>query len=160
MMQGHQACCMIITLLLYVDDIILLAKSHDDLDKPLKNPHVYCSKMGMTVYTDKTKVMIIKSKNISHGSFIYDNHCLEQVSSYKYLGIDFPHHINWNYNIEKMIIGGWKTYYELENNCKMVDLYIWSQKRFLFETLITPVVLQGCEVWDFSIPKSLGGRLI
>jgi len=80
--------------------------------------------MGMIVITKKTKVMIIKSKMITHGNFVYDNHCLNQVSSYKYLGIDFPHQLNYNHSIEKIIIRGWKAYYELENNCKSVDLYI------------------------------------
>jgi len=74
--------------------------------------------MGMTVNTDKTKVIIIKSKMISHGSFVYDNHFLEQVSSYKYSFIDIPHQPIWNYNIDKIIVGNWKAYYELEKNCK------------------------------------------
>ena len=60
--------------------------------------------MGMRVNTDKTKVMIIKAKKITHGSFVYDNHCLEKFSSHKYLVIDFPHQLNWNYNIENRII--------------------------------------------------------
>lgn len=75
--KGIELTGIIITLLLYVDDIVLLARSHDDLDKQLKILHVYYSKMGMTVNTDKTKVVIIKSKKIIHGSFVYDNHCLE-----------------------------------------------------------------------------------
>ena len=41
--------------------------------------------MFMRVNIDKTKFMIIKSEKITHGSFVYDNHCLEQVSSYKVL---------------------------------------------------------------------------
>jgi hypothetical protein len=31
---------------------------------------------------------------------------LEEVTSYKYLRIDIHHNINWNYSIEKRIIGG------------------------------------------------------
>ena len=118
--KGTELVDVLIALLLYVDDIVLLTKSHDDLDKQLRILHNYCSKMGMTVNTDKTKVMIIKSKKITHGSFVYNIQCLEQVSSYKYLGIDFPHHLNWNHSIEKRIIGGWKAYYELENNFNLV----------------------------------------
>jgi len=62
--------------------------------------------MGMTVNTDKIKVMIIKSKNINHYNLFYDNNYLEQVYGYKYLGINIPRHLNWNDSIEKMIIGG------------------------------------------------------
>ena len=57
----------------------------------------------MNVNTDKTKVMIIKSKKATHANFVYYNNNLEEVSSYKYLGIDIHRKLNWNYSIEKMI---------------------------------------------------------
>ena len=62
--------------------------------------------MGMTVNTDKTKIMIIKSKKDTHANLIYDNRNLEEVTSYKYLGIDIHHKLNWNYNIENFIKQG------------------------------------------------------
>ena len=80
-------------------------------------------------------------------TFIYDNRNLEEVTSYKYLKIDIHHKLNWNYSIEKMINGGWKSYFGLENNCKAANLVMWYKKKLLFETLITPVILYGCEVW-------------
>ena len=50
--------------------------------------------MGMTVNTDKTKTMVIKSKKEIYANFVYDNSNLEEVSSYKYLGIDIHHKLN------------------------------------------------------------------
>ena len=50
--------------------------------------------MGMSVNTDKIKVMIIKSKKDTYANFMYDNGNLEEVSSYKYLGIDIHHKPN------------------------------------------------------------------
>jgi hypothetical protein len=67
--------------------------------------------MGMTVNTEKTKVMIIKIKKITYDTLIYDNNTLEEISSYKYLGINIHHKLNWNYSVEKKINGGWKSYY-------------------------------------------------
>jgi hypothetical protein len=107
----------------------------------------------MTVNTNKTKVMVIKSNKITYDSFVYDNNNLEEVTSDKYLGIDIHHKLNWNYSIEKMIIGGWKAYYGLGNNYKSVDLWSWDKKKLLFETLVTPVILYGCEVWGCSISR-------
>jgi hypothetical protein len=75
------------------------------------------------------KAMIIKSNNITYDTFVYDNNILEEVPSYKYLGIDIHHKLNLNYNIEKMINGGWKAYYGLENNCKLADLWLWDKKK-------------------------------
>ena len=79
--------------------------------------------MGMTINTDKTKIMITKSKKDTYANFFYDNRNLEKVTSYKYLGIDIHHKLNWNYSIEKMINGGWKSYFGLENNYNQP---IWS----------------------------------
>jgi len=109
--DGPKLTGMVITLLLYVDDIVLLAKIHDDLEKQLRILHDYYSGMGMFVNINNTKVMIIKSKNINYDNVNYDKNYLDKVSLYKYLGIDIHHHLKWNYSIEKMIMGGRKAYY-------------------------------------------------
>ena len=98
-----------------------------------------------TINTDKTKVMIIKSNNITYDTFVYDNNNLEEENSYKYLEIDIHQKPNQNYSIEKRIIQGWKAYYGIENNCKPVNLWIWDNKKLLFETLVTPIIFYGCE---------------
>ena len=41
--------------------------------------------MGMTVNTDKTKIMIIKYKKDTYANFIYGNRNIEEVTSDKYL---------------------------------------------------------------------------
>jgi hypothetical protein len=96
----------VINLLLYGNDIILMARSPHDLENQLRILKDFFSNMGMTINTHKTKVMIIKSNKIPYDTFVYDNNNLEKVNSYKYLGIDIYHKLNWNYSIEKRIIGG------------------------------------------------------
>ena len=112
----------VINLLLYADDIVLMAMSPHDLENQLRILKNFFSNMGMTLNTDKTKVMIIKSNKIPYDTLIYDYNNLEEVTSYKYIGIDIHHKLNWNYSIEKRIIGGWKSYYGLENNCNSIYL--------------------------------------
>ena len=91
----------VINLLLYADDIVLMAMSPHDLENQLRILKDFCSNMGMTVNTDKTKVMIIKSNKITYDTFVYDKKNLKEVTSYKYFGIDIHHKFNWNYSIEK-----------------------------------------------------------
>jgi len=53
-----------------------------DIDKQLRTLKDFCSNMGMVVLnTDKTKVMIIKSKKVNYPNIVYDNNNLEKVSS-------------------------------------------------------------------------------
>ena len=93
-----------------------------DLDKQLRILKYFCSNTGIIVNTNKTKIMIIKSKKDTYANFIYDHRNLEEVASYKYLEIDIHHKLNLNYNIEKGIKGGWKAYFGLENNCVSTNL--------------------------------------
>ena len=65
-----------------------------DLDKQLRIFKYFFSNMGMTFNTDKTKIMIIKSKKDTYANFIYDYRNIEEVTSYKYLGIDIHHKLN------------------------------------------------------------------
>ena len=85
-------------------------------------------------------------------NFVYENSNFEKVIFYKYLGIDIHHKLNSNYSIEKMINGGWKTYFGLENNYKSSNLVIWD-KKFLFGTLVIHVILYVCEVWGCNISR-------
>jgi hypothetical protein len=118
-----------------------MAMSPHDLEDQLRILKDFCSNIGMTLNTDKTKVMIIKSNKIPYDTFVYEKNNMEEVNSYKYLEIDIHHKLNWNYSIEKSIIWGWKAYYELENNCKLVDLWSWDKKKLLFENLVPPVIV-------------------
>ena len=45
--KGTELVIVLFTLLLYVNDIVLLSRTYDDLDKLFKNLHDYFSKMGM-----------------------------------------------------------------------------------------------------------------
>jgi hypothetical protein len=84
----------VINILLYADDIFLMSRSPHDLQKQLRILKDFFSNMGMTLNTDKTKVMIIKSNKIIYDTFVYENNNLEEVTSYKYLGIDIHHKLN------------------------------------------------------------------
>ena len=97
--------------------------------------------------------MIFKFKKDIYAKVVYENSNLEKVIFYKYLGIDIHHKLNSNYSIEKMINGGWKTYFGLKNNCKEANLVMWDKRKLLFETLVTLVILYGCEVWGCNISR-------
>lgn len=69
--------------------------------------------------------MMIKSTKIIYPSILYHDSALEEVQTYKYLGIDFYFHLNQNRSVKKRITGGWNAYYNLENKCRNVMLQDW-----------------------------------
>jgi len=78
---------LIIFLLLCDDDIVLLIKYIEDICKKLKVLQQLWKNYKLTFNIDKTKVMIIKSKKTIYPPILYGDNTLEDVQSYKYLGI-------------------------------------------------------------------------
>ena len=78
-------------ILLYADDIILLGKTPEDLQKALSVLEEYCMRWKLKVNTDKTKIMIFrKGGRIPNNiNFIYKNESIEIVNKFCYLGIVF-----------------------------------------------------------------------
>jgi len=95
----------VIILLLYDGNIVLLEMSHYSIGNQLRILQDFYSKKGVTINTYKTKIMIIKSKNITYDTFIYDDN-LGGNSSIQIIGINIHHKFNWNYSIENRINGG------------------------------------------------------
>jgi hypothetical protein len=50
-------------------------------------------------------------------------------------------------------MGGWKSYYGFENNCKSTEFLFSERKMVIFYTLVTLVIFNGCEVWAYSISR-------
>lgn len=151
--EGVQLANYVIKLLLYVDDLILIAKSAKGLREHLKTLETFCHEVGMQVNISKTKVMIFswrRNKKIQV-DFLFEGSPLEVVNEYKYLGLNFHNHLNWETCRAKRIQGGWKALYSLQNRCRNAELWDWKSKRMLFGLLVTPVILYGREIWGNSM---------
>jgi len=49
--------------------------------------------------------------------------------------------------IDKMLNGLRKAYCEFENNYKLAGLWLWDKTKLVLGTLVTAIILYGCEVW-------------
>ena len=80
----------VISLLLYADDLILIAKSALGLQEHLISLEHFCRTVGMQVNTSKTKVVVFSSKRKhKQRKFYFEDNTLEVVEDYNYLEIDF-----------------------------------------------------------------------
>ena len=95
--------------------------------------------MSMTKNIKQIKFMIIKSKKITCVNFMYAM-------------------LNQNNGIKKTINGGWKVYYGLENNCKSLGIWLWDKKNCFMKSLLTHLILYGCEVWGATTSLENGGE--
>ena len=76
--------------LAYVDDLVMLGKSEEELSELLSVLEKWCDKWRVTINTAKTKIMHFRRKHVNPTNKPF-NVCgarLESVSSYRYLGIN------------------------------------------------------------------------
>ncbi|MCO5609097.1 hypothetical protein L7F22_063319 [Adiantum nelumboides] len=78
-------------IMLYADDIVLLAESQEDLQLHIQALSSFCTQRGVTVNLGKTKVLIFHTSGIvrRRSAFPFGTSQIEVVESYVYLGITF-----------------------------------------------------------------------
>ena len=78
-------------LMLFADDMVVLGKDKDDLQRSLNLLEKYCDKWGLTVNTEKTKIMVFRNKGGLRNNEIwtYKGMPLEVVNDFNYLGTVF-----------------------------------------------------------------------
>lgn len=136
--------------LLYADDTVLFADSSADLQHALNIFEHYCKDWKLTVNTAKTKVMIFgrgrRSQNIS---FVYNKEDVEIVNSFKYLGIIFSRGGSFAMSVKHNCEQASKAMFVLLRKTRSLNLSIDLQIE-LFDKMIKPILLYGCELWGFS----------
>ena len=110
----------------------------------------YCRLWKLDINTNKTKVVVYGSK---HGStednFKFGDHIIHVVSEYTYLGICFPCNNNFNKGISILKNQASRAMFSLIKKSRRLGLDFDVQLQ-LFDGLILPIMLYGCEVWGFK----------
>ena len=76
--------------LLQADDLVLMSETRTGLQSLFNRLELYCRRWHLILNVVKTKTMIFNEKYEivkGVGSFTFENKCVNQVNSYKYLGV-------------------------------------------------------------------------
>ena len=146
-----------ISSLSFADDLVLLSESESGLRKCLQKLESYCADWGLKVNPTKTKVMVFNkkfTKNIKKLYFDIDQNPIEVTNSYLYLGVEITNTGNFTKASDVLYKKALKALFSIYSS-----LDVRSDERNaslfikLFDSLVKPVLLYGCEIWG-SIAKS------
>lgn len=144
----------IIHILLYADDIILLAYSIGELQKKINVLHAYCTRLGLRVNLNKTKYMIFSSrKDRSTELPIWGSIKIERVCSYVYLGVNLTEIPNFlsakNLFFSKANIAA-VNLHSLIYCSKMNN---FSSQLVLYNSLVRSTLSYCSEVWGLAFSE-------
>jgi len=143
-----------VKLLLYADDLVLMSKLLRGLQKQLDELSAFYKERDLTVNMKKTKVVVFGSR-VNSSPLHYDGSLVEEVASFRYLGIELHRSGSLKTAVEHLAVAGQRTVFALRRRCADLknNLAIGCQ---LFDALIKPILSYGCELWvDEPATKSL-----
>ena len=88
----------IVSVLLYADDLVLLAESETDLQILIDLLQEWCIDKKMNLNLDKTKIVHFRNPATpkSNVGFVFGNETIELTNQYTYLGILLSEHLDYN----------------------------------------------------------------
>ena len=140
-------CFLQILLLMYADDTVLFATTKPRLQHSLNMYAKYCKYWKLNINASKTKVVIFGRKR-KH-TFTLDNHQIEVVNTFKYLGVIFNKNGRFTDAIKDNINKARLAMYSLRRTFKEKHIPIDCQID-IFEKTIEPILLYGAEIWGFE----------
>ena len=85
-----------LSILLYTDDIVLIADSEVKLQSLLTRLDQWCKQWGLVISATKSKVIHFRTKSIERSKeiFLCGEITIEYIHQYKYLGLIFNEHLD------------------------------------------------------------------
>ena len=138
--------------LLWADDLVLISNSANGLRKLIDNLFKYCAKYQMIVNAIKTKNMIFPNSKSNGEEFFFNNEPIETVTQYKYVGSLFSSENNiFKNHLDYTISKATRASFKIQNLCKQFGQVPPFLAVKLFNTLVTPILEYGSEIWASGI---------
>ena len=148
----------LISHLLWADDLIMLSKSPKTCQKQLQILEKYCHEWGIEINEIKTKIMIFGGDKAKKNNFNFNlnGKPLEIVNSYCYLGINLSNNGELKTAQSILKTKAMRAFFGLKRTVIRSKL---SHKALttLFDSLIKPIILYGAPLWTptSAINKSI-----
>ena len=143
---GHLILCV----LMYADDMCILASTPDELQSGLNILDDFCCRWNLIVNCDKTEILIFqKTKPPTPPVFVYRGTELPHTGQFKYLGIMFDGEGKCDMCIETLCGQARKATMALRQRFRAYE-FTPHEKYGLYLQLVEPILSYGSEVWGYE----------
>ena len=145
-----------LSILLYADDIVLLAPDERKLQDQLDFIHRWCQKWRMSVNESKTQVIHFRPPRTPRSDFkwSFGDTQLDTVSIYKYLGVHLDEHLNFAVVANTLSSAASKALGRLRYKLRSLKECQYETFHKLYSCCIVPILDYAAAVWGFkTFPK-------
>ena len=145
--------------LLYADDIVLIAPSELNLQSMIKVVEKWCRSWQMSLNVDKTNIVHFRKKGRgslrSNFVFTFQSRVITYSSYYKYLGLLFNEHLDWDQATEAILAKANRALTALNHKARTCGGFHFKTYTMLFNQLIIPIITTNAFIWGHKEYKSI-----
>lgn len=139
----------IISILLYADDLVLLAETQHDLQCLLNALNDWCKRNDMTVNIDKSNVVHFRRPSVPKTDFVFKcgDNTLKIVDKYTYLGMLLTEHLDYELTAKNVAKSASRALGLLIAKCKLAGGLPYNVFTKLYNSMVWPVVSYSACIW-------------
>ena len=140
-----------VSILLYADDIALIAENEKDLQKMLTKLEEWCTKWQLLLNANKSKIVIFRKKNKQKSNFEFyvGISKLQVVSAYKYLGITLNEFLDYQVCALELAEAGGQALGGIISKFKTFKNIGFNTFTKLYHTGVVPINEYASGIWGF-----------
>ena len=141
-----------IGILLYADDVVLIAPSESNLQKQLDGVNEWCRKWRLMINENKSQVVHFrkKSKQLTSVTFKFGTKTLSTVPKYKYLGMFLNEFLDFSVPAKILADAGSRALGGIINKLQILKSFQYSTFSKLYDTGVKPIIGYAAGVWCYK----------
>ena len=138
-----------ICLMLYADDIVILANNADELQLLLNALNDWCNINDMTVNASKSNIIHFRPNSCqrTNVTFMCGDKILQIVDRYTYLGVLFHEHLDYNVTVKSVAQSASRALGLLIAKCKILGGVPYNVFTKLYDSVVWPVINYSAPLW-------------
>ena len=141
-----------LSILMYADDIALISENEQNLQDMLNIVYNWCSKWGMVLNRDKSKIIHFRRKNVerSEFEFSYGNDVLSYCDNYKYLGCTLNEYLDYTESANILAKASGRALGSIITKYKQFKGLDYRTYTKLYNTCVTTIMDYSSAIWGFK----------
>lgn len=138
--------------LMYADDIVILADDPNTLQRMIKRLEMYCKKWGMEVNQVKSEIMVFRNggRLAASEKWLYNDEIIRVVNEYKYLGLTLTPKLSFSKHLSQKEVAAKVSINSTWKNFISKPAVSLKAKWKMFLSVCRCIHSYGAEVWGNS----------
>ncbi len=141
-----------VCLLLYADDLVLLAENAEDLKSMLHELSSWCDVNNMHVNTDKSNIVHFRPNScpLTYCIFRCGDSVIKVVDRYVYLGLTLHEHLDFNITAKVVAQSAGRALGLLIAKSKCIGGMPYDVFTKLYDSMVNSVISYGAAIWGYK----------